>query len=199
MQKMPKLSAKELTEEINRETDLAVAAGAEGQGFAMARPQAGQASTVPYTQAEQVGWKVLAGDQAQVMPSEGNNGDYGTNNSLEPTQNLEDKAKQEILRDEDELEHPTDYVGDESALQTEERLADATENLRNEDNPKRDFEAKIATSSQEKIARSAIAEVDKIINHKRFLPAELQQAYREIGNVMLNSFEVPHPIGKGNG
>lgn len=50
-----------------------------------------------------------------------------------------------------------------------------------------------------KIAQSAIAEVDKIINHGHFSPFELQQAYRKIGNVMLESFEVPHPIGKGNG
>ena len=186
-----RVSAKELTDEINRETDLALAAGAEEQGLTETMSQVRQMPTVSHVQAERMGWKVLE------LGKE--NGSFGVVRDSENLQSLGGEVKQEILRDEDELLNPTDYVGVESELQVQERLADAKENLRNEDDPKRDFEAKIATSSQEKIAQSAIAEVDKIINHGHFSPFELQQAYRKIGNVMLESFEVPHPIGKGNG
>ncbi len=193
-----RVSAKELTDEINRETDLALAAGAEEQGLTETMLQVRQTPTVSHVQAERMGWKVLEGGKAQVELGK-ENGSFGVVRDSENLQSLGGEVKQEILRDEDELSNPTDYVGVESELQVQERLADAKENLRNEDDPKRDFEAKIATSSQEKIAQSAIAEVDKIINHGHFSPFELQQAYRKIGNVMLESFEVPHPIGKGNG
>lgn len=190
-----RVNAREMTVEIDRATDLAIAAGAEGlsterSGFApeQAEPKNEAAAR---ERAKQMGWQVIDGGKvarnAEGVPRgpEMDTPDY--------------EAAQEILRDEDELVNSTDYVGVETPLQVDERLQREMENLQNEDDPKRDLEARIAHESQEKIARETMVEVNKIVNHKQFSPLELVRLHRKMGNMVLNSYEDPHPIGRGNG
>lgn len=189
------VNAREMTAEIDRATDLAMAAGAEGRS-------AGRSNFVPEQveaedtetareRAKQMGWQVI--DGGKVVE----NAETVLRGPEVDTPDFE--AAQEILRDEDELVNSTDYVGVETPLQVDERLQREMENLKNENDPSRDFEARIAHESQEKIARETMIEVNKIVNHKQFSPLELVRLHRKMGNMVLNSYEDPHPIGRGNG
>lgn len=151
-----------------------MAAGAEGQDFGTVMqisPEQTPASSAR-THAEQLGRRVLTGGQ---------------------------EAAQEIARDQAELEHPEEFVGAETPLQVDERLAREQENSQNEINPKRDLEAKIARRGEVAIAQAAMKEVEEITRKKNFSPLEVVRAYRKLGNEALNSMEDPHPIGRGNG
>ncbi len=157
-----------------KETNLGMAAGAEGQDFGIVMQTTPEQTPVSSARAraEQLGWRVLTGSQ---------------------------EAAQEIARDQAELERPEEFVGVETPLQVDERLAREQENSQNEINPKRDFEARIARRGEVAIAQAAMKEVEEITRKKNFSPLEVVRAYRKLGNEALNSMEDPHPIGRGNG
>lgn len=208
------MNARELTAEIDRATDLAVAAGAEEMamqpGAGMGQPNFGTEQTdarimeLARERAKQMGWQVLdggkaTGDAGQVPEMAGAQAfDMGAMCSPE-VYGAAFEAAEELKRDENELVNSTEYVGVETQLQVDERLAREQENLKNENDPTRDFEARIASKSQEKIAHETMLEVNKIVNHKQFAPMDLVRLQRKMGNMVLNSYEDPHPIGRGNG
>lgn len=189
------VNAREMTAEIDRATDLAVAAGAEELSATQANLVPEQIGAidpaVARERAKQMGWQVIDGGKVA-----GNTETVSRGSEIDIPGS---EAVQEILRDEDELVNSTEYVGVETPLQVDERLAREQENLQNEDDPRRDFEARVAHESQEKIARETMIEVNKIVNHKQFSPIELVRLHRKMGNMVLNSYEDPHPIGRGNG
>ncbi len=180
--RVQRISAKELTRQIDQETDLGLVAGAEGQSFGGVMPVVSeQAANDARMQAEQLGWKVLDGGRGELV------GDSGQ------------EAAQEVVRDEAELTHPEQFVGDETPLQVQENLEAQAENLRNEENPKRDFEARIVAKSEEELARVAMRETEKFTHKGVFSPADVVKMHRILGDKALNSMENPHPIGRGNG
>lgn len=178
-----RISAKELTRQIDQETDLGLAVGAEGQSFGgvMSVVSEQVATDDARMQAEQLGWKVLDGGRRELA------GD------------LSQEAAQEVARDEAELTHPERFVGDETPLQVQENLEAQAENLRNEEDPKRDFEARIVAKSEEELARVAMREVEKFTHKGVFSPADVVKMHRILGDRALSRMENPHPIGRGNG
>lgn len=192
------MSAKELTQEIERETSAAVmserasagtleghslgrgearqigqmAAGAEG--FVVKNTQTGAGRE----QAQRMGWQVLDGGQKT--------GIYSSEQAGNTINNFE--ARQEIARDEAELEHPQGFVGEESNLQEQERLADDREDLASETGGGLKFVDKIVTTNQEAIAQAIVPEVNKIVNRKSFRPAELMGVYQQGVNKTLGVF-----------
>lgn len=159
VQKAQRISAKELTQEIDQATDWAVMGEAESS--------------------------VAQGTAPGI--------------SQEAAREVLQAAEREIARDEDELVHAEDYVGEETAVQTRERLASEQENLLNEEDPDRDSEAKRMHQTQEKIAGQAMTQVDELMKNKVVSPADIEGVWREFGNRVLESYENPHPIGRGNG
>lgn len=133
--------------------------------------------------------------RAQRIEQAGQNIDNGWQN-LEGVVDFE--AAQEIVQDQTELEHPVEFVGAETPLQEKERFENQQENSLNEINPKRDFEAGIVARSQERIAQTAMTEVEKLLKDKQVSPAKIVEIWRKQGDAVLNSYENPHPIGKGN-
>lgn len=179
------LSAKEMTAEIEQATNVApeqvalgrgrmqqlgqVAAGAED--FVVKNTQTGMTRD----RAQQMGWQVLEGGQTSGTEQIGNG-----------LRNIE--ASQEIARDEAELERPLEFVGDESPLQTQERLVDDQESMQNDEGKGLGFVDKIVAANQEAVAQAVIPEVNKIINHKSYRPAELMSLYQKFTNKTLAIF-----------
>ncbi len=107
------------------------------------------------------------------------------------------RAETEIKRDEIELEHPEEVVGDESRLQVAEHLADDREDLEHELGQGLKFEVKATTKGQEEVTRKVVPEVDKIINKSSFRVRELEDVYRQGVNATLGVFN--RRIGDRNG
>ena len=209
-QNIQKFEAERLSGRNGSETDLAMAAGAEGQGFDVRarmiptelgtkviqagrnEAQLGQSEMLPGAmareQAQQLGWQVLDGGQNKMTEGV----------EQRSAEIVDFEAAQEIARDQAELTHPEEFVGDETELQIDERLRDQQENSLNEINPGRDFEAEIAARSQERIAQTAMGEVEKLLKEKQVHPGKIVEIWRKRGDAVLNSYENPHPIGKGN-
>lgn len=181
-----KISAKELTEQINQATDLGLAVGAEGQSFGEPMPVG--PAPVARERAQQLGWQVLDGGKNELI----------SNAERVATEIADFEATQEIVRDEMELEHPEEFVGDETPLQIKERLQNQQENSLNEIDPRRDAEAETVARSQEKIAQTAMGEVESLLKEKQVFPGKIVEIWRKRGDAVLNSYENPHPIGKGN-
>ncbi len=176
----------------NSKGDLVMAAGAEERVFdTQARVESdGVMPGVARERAQMMGWQVLEG---------GNNVVDGVTDGVRRTEGVVDfEAAQEIRHDQAELTHPEEFVGDETTVQMGERLANQQENSLNDIDPKRNSEAQIAARSQEKIAQAAMKEVEGLMGKKQVLPAEIMEIWRKQGDKVLNSFENPHPIGKGN-
>lgn len=208
-QNMQKFEAERLSEQNSGEAGLAMAAGAEGQGFgaqtqgmsaelgvrAVQAGQAREAEVLPGVareQVQQLGWQVLEGGRRSDSVAEvGNVGQMAGNV-------VDFVATREIVRDQEELTQPEEFVGDETELQIRERLEEQQENSLNEINPTRDFEATIMARGQEKIAQVAMGEVEGLLKKKEVHPAEIVEIWRKRGDAVLNSYENPHPIGKGN-
>lgn len=185
-----KISAKELTAEIDQATDLALVA------------EQAAALETSREQVEKIGRQALGnGDvQARIQPHSAEIGAQAIYSTVQVDGNAaEREAARELAQDEDKLEHSVDYVGTESSLQRQERQAGDQENLKNELDPKRDFEAEIASRGQEELAREAMAMVDDLLKEKQVSPAELERVWRRMGDAVLGSYEVPHLIGMGNG
>lgn len=140
-----------------------------------------------------MGWRVLEGGSGGDGDVTGNIDGVGNGAEI-----IDSAAEREIKRDQAELTHPEEFVGDETELQIDERLKDQQENSLNEINPGRDFEAKIAAHSQERIAQTAMGEVEKLLKEKQVHPGKIVEIWRKRGDAVLNSYENPHPIGKGN-
>lgn len=184
--RVQKIRAKELTEQINQATDLGLVAGAEGQSFGGVTSV--EQRPVARERAQQLGWQVLDGGKSK-----------SANNAEQVAAEIVDfEAAQEIARDQMELEHLAEFVGDETPLQIDERLKNQQENSLNEIDPKRDFEAETVARSQEKIARTAMDEVERLLREKQVYPGKIVEIWRKRGDAVLNSYENPHPIGKGN-
>lgn len=145
------MSAKELTAEIERETN------AEVEDFVVENTE----TDVNRSEMQETGRRILTGEQV---------------------------ASSEIVRDEAELERPLEFVGEESAIQRQERLADDAEDLVSENGDGLGFVDKIVATNQEAIARAIVPEVNKIINRKSFRPAELLSLYRQGTNKTLGVF-----------
>lgn len=169
-QVMPKMSAKELTQMIDQETSVA-----DWRVLDANRPD----ETIVGQEAQMA--ERMAQDMGQVAE-----------------QLINTEARQELKLDQDELEHPEESVGDETELQINERLAGEKENFLNEINPKRDADAERVAGSQQAIAQVAMREVERLMGEKQMSPAKIMEIWRKQGDMVLNSFENPHPIGKGN-
>lgn len=183
-----KLSAKELTEEIERETNANIVEMSRNQAQQLGKMAAGaeHLTVVNNTetdynrgQAQRVGWQVIEG---------GKSAPQGIFSSGEAGTAAEAAAEREILRDEAELEYPERFVGQESALQEQERLADDQEDMQSEEGKGLKFVDKIVTANQEAVAQAIVPEVNKIVNRKSYRPEELAQLYRQGVNKTLAVF-----------
>ena len=88
------------------------------------------------------------------------------------------EAAVELAKDLNELEHAEEYVGTESELQVEERLAEDRADLQAEMGVGDPLTVKVMAKSQEELSKAVAPEVNKFLNQKSFRPAELQQVYR---------------------
>lgn len=162
-------------QKIEQVTGLGLAAGAEDQVFGeevLTEVEQAPRGQIARERAEQLGWRVLGGENGE--------------------------ATQEIAQDQAELEHPIEFVGDETPLQVDERLKAQQENSLNEIDPNRDSGAKRVRRSQEKVARAAMAEVDKMVHQRQFSPLDLVRLHWTMSNEALLDEEEAYYVGKGN-
>lgn len=117
---------------------------------------------------------------------------------LEGEQAKVERAAEELARDTVEIERPEWFVGEESKLQTEERLQEDREDRENEERGAVGLEARISAKSQEKVAELAMPEIEKITRQKSFSPFELERKRSDFTNaLLLNAFN--RRIGDRNG
>ncbi len=101
---------------------------------------------------------------------------------------LQQLGEQELARDERELTEAREFVGEESKIQTRERLADDLEDARNEAGMGLAFENRIVAKNQEGVAKMVAPEVDKLVGQKSFRPSDLERLYRQGVNTTLGVF-----------
>ncbi len=94
----------------------------------------------------------------------------------------------EVARDEQELTQAQEFVGEESKIQTRERLADDLEDARNEAGEGLGFENRIVAKNQEGVARMVGPEVEKMVSQKSFRVSDLERIYRHGVNTTLGIF-----------
>lgn len=153
-----KVRARDLTAEIDRVTDLAVPAGAEDMGRQ-------EAMSAMQAEAEARSTEQPVGFGKEILSAVG-----------------------EVARDERELTQAQEFVGEESKIQTRERLADDLEDARNEAGEGLGFENRIVAKNQEGVARMVAPEVDKLVNQKSFRVSDLERIYRHGVNATLGIF-----------
>lgn len=173
-------TAREMTEEINRVTDAERVGDAAGRGNMSperARGIGGLAMGQVLTyNPEHLGQRERAENERVREIAEIDNG-YARN----------------------EIAPNLSSVGEESALEEAERLADDRENYLSELDPGRSFEAKIQANSQEEIAKEAAVEMGKLLRQKSFAPSALEE-YRFRGmKRMMGAFAQPREFGERNG
>lgn len=163
-------TARELTEEIDRETDGEVFEGTRRSISEDGREEAGGR-----------GNKILA---------------YGAESARE---NERVREMAEIDNGYGAESRPgVSTVGEESALQIAERRAWDAENIRNEVNPTRDYEAQIMAKDQNAIAQDVAGKVDMIVRQREFRPGELEMLRMRASKSMLEAYENPYILGRRN-
>ena len=153
-----KVRARDLTAEIDRVTDLAVPAGAEDMGRQ-------EAMSAMQAKAEARSTEQPVGFGKEILSAVG-----------------------EVARDERELTQAQEFVGEESKIQTRERLADDLEDARNEAGEGLGFENRIVAKNQEGVARMVGPEVEKMVSQKSFRVSDLERIYRYGVNTTLGIF-----------
>lgn len=153
-----KVRARDLTAEIDRVTDLAVPAGAEDMGRQ-------EAMSAMQAEAEARSTEQPVGFGKEILSAVG-----------------------EVARDERELTQAQEFVGEESKIQTRERLADDLEDARNEAGEGLGFENRIVAKNQEGVARMVGPEVEKMVSQKSFRVSDLERIYRHGVNTTLGIF-----------
>ena len=99
-----------------------------------------------------------------------------------------------------EADKENDYsgIGVASNVQLSERKAWDEENILNEANPKRDYEAEIAAKDQRAIANSVAEDVEKVTRGSAFQVSNLVELRSRACGPMLESYENPYRLGDGN-
>ncbi len=176
-------NAKEMTAEIDRLTDMAKA---EAQ-------QAEQQRGLERERAGSLGGKVLT-----YNPEQGNRPE-----ELRKTERVVQMAE----RDNGfgaEYREGISIVGEESEKQIQDRASvdrenAELENLKNENFPGIDNDAKIVARSQEERGGLVAQRVEKLLSKKAdFSPSELERWFGQQRDGMLLDFEVPRRIGDRN-
>ena len=157
-QSREKVRARDLTAEIDRATDLAVPVGVEDT-----RRQ--EAMSAMQAEAEARSTEQPVGFGKEILSAVG-----------------------EVARDERELTQAQEFVGEESKIQTRERLADDLEDARNEAGEGLGFENRIVAKNQEGVARMVGPEVEKMVSQKSFRVSDLERIYRHGVNTTLGIF-----------
>lgn len=117
-------------------------------------------------------------------------------------------AQDELERDRQEILNPMEFVGEETEVQTQERLEADEEDLRNEENlaPKGASEAekalinrdhKIVQKVQDAVTTATVAEVQAITSQPVFRPADVVRA-REKGMLEMLRGAFGYEFGSGN-
>ncbi len=199
------LSAKEMTEEIDRATDAAagvdLAEGRNGMGFsdnAVWNAQGVGVTEVTDAQAQALGRGAIFGRSGNEVPM---NGGYETPTErafgqIENTGEASVEAAAELSEVENEMANPEVFVGLASDVEVEERARQDWETAENEADPGRSRIAEIEYKNQEAVAKGVAPEVEKMLHEKSFELAGLLELYREGRNKTLDV--VNHPIGKDN-
>lgn len=118
------------------------------------------------------------------------------------------QAEHELTRDEVEIEQPEKFVGEETPLLTEERVAEDQADLRREDNlaPKGASEAerrmlagehKIVKDAGKVVTLEAMGEVEKILQEKVVHPADLADLWQKRSIEMISKVD-GYALGDNN-
>lgn len=179
-------NARDLTREIEQETNLAIAAQdereqevANQEQVVWGRDEARREQTV------NLGNKVLIYNPAQVVQEE-------------QGRRLEDEQVREMVGIENGDERKALYSNQESAILTKEREAWNQENLLNELDPKRDHEAQIMAHDQMGIGREMADMVERATKTDNFKIMDLVMMQSKGRDQMLESFENPRRLGDMN-
>ncbi len=186
--------AKQMTEEIERATNLerdqwlsqVQEKGAGGSGVASER---GGDITNGQMQRQVGGAALRVGREQYGLGAENASGGIGgglAGNEVMSHNLVEGVA--ELVRDEQEIMRPEEFVGEETKLQEEERLQADRENLETEEGQGRSFEVRIMANSQEKVAELAMPQIKEITKGKSFSPAELERSRNWFTNELLRVF-----------
>lgn len=173
-------TAKELTEEIDRATS----------GVDLETEKARQRGVETTETIEATEWRGAAEGRGNKILA------YGGE------QQLENERVEEIAEIDNgygaEARPGVSTVGEESAVQAAERRAWDAENIRNEANPKRDYEAQIMAKDQEGIARDVLGKAEAIAGQREFRPSELERLRMRASTSMLEAYENPYILGRRN-
>lgn len=89
-------------------------------------------------------------------------------------------------------------VGEESGRQIAEREAWDAENRRNEDNPKRDGEARIMARDQGGIARETAEQIEIQTRQRAFTVSDIEKMWLRASAAMREAYENPYKLGERN-
>lgn len=209
-----KKSAREMTAEIEAATNVSSTDGDVGGGVGGEVVQAGN-STSERPGSRDLGRQAIFTPGVSVPKTEMNVPEMGTGaletgvnatgssgETMSAEQRYDEERVTEIAEREDgyasEYEPGVSTVGEESKREIKERRAEDDENLRNENDPGRDSEAKIMARSQEERGSLVAQEVGGFLRRKDFAVSELEKLYREQRDKMLLDFENPRTIGGRN-
>lgn len=201
--------AREMTDEINRATDMAVAADGELENLGRSGGEYGTGTGVNAERARGLGGLAM-GQVLTYNPEAQGRGEM--ENGLRGVERLEHPAARERAENErvreiaevdngyarNEISPSLSSVGEASALEEAERLARDRENLNAEMVPTASFEAKIQNKSQEEIGKVMAIEVGDLLKRKSFAPAEVVSLKNEGMVSMLASFKNPRVLGERN-
>lgn len=167
--------AKQMTEEIDRATDLERLEREQwlserGNGQPVPGEQFGAEQGISGQIQRQVGGAALRVGREQYSIENGMTAGL----EAEKPMSHNSEATVELAQVEQEIERPDEFVGEESKLQERERLQEDLEDLKNDDGVGQSFEEKIVARSQEKVAEEAVPEIERIIKQKSFAPFELE-------------------------
>lgn len=163
-------AAREMTEEIDRATDGGVFERAAEESHELGRETA-----------ENLGGKILAYGAEQQRKNE----------RVYEMAEVDNGYGKEMMPG-------VSQVGEESGRQIAEREAWDAENRRNEDNPKRDYEAQIMARDQSGIARDMADRVEKITRQREFGVRDLEMLRLRASASMREAYENPYKLGERN-
>lgn len=209
-------TARELTEEIDRATDGAVAEMAQNEvrNFQNARMNRGmrEVQDMQGSRDAQMGRGMRENQDIQdaqdvrALQGLGRETAGGLGGKILAYGGTEQQRENERVYEMAEIDNGygremmsgVSQVGEESGRQIAEREAWDAENRRNEDNPKRDDEARIMARDQGGIARETAEQIEIQTRQRTFTVSDIEKTWLRASAAMREAYENPYKLGERN-
>ncbi len=191
-------TARELTEEIDRATDGAVAEMAQNEARSSQNAQMGRGM--------RENQDIQDAQDVRALQGLGRETAGGLGGKILAYGGAEQQRENERVYEMAEIDNGygremmpgVSQVGEESGRQIAEREAWDAENRRNEDNPKRDGEARIMARDQGGIARETAEQIEIQTRQRAFTVSDIEKMWLRASAAMREAYENPYKLGERN-